>query len=56
VCSSRKFSQAGALAAARVSGRENSRFITEARHVHSTSEHFVQHEDPKMGLDMDGYR
>jgi hypothetical protein len=49
--------QAGALAAARVSGRENSRFITEARHVHSTSERFVQEfEDLKLGLDMDGYR
>lgn len=41
----------------RVPCREDMRFITEAEHVHSTSERFVQEfEELKMRLGMDGYR
>jgi len=37
--------------------REDMRFITEAEHVHSTSERYVQEfEELKMRLGMDGYR
>jgi hypothetical protein len=37
--------------------RDDMRFITEAEHVHSTSERFVQEfEEMKMRLGMDGYR
>jgi hypothetical protein len=45
------------LAGARVPCREDMRFITEAEHVHSTSERFAQEfEELKMRLGMDGYR
>jgi len=45
------------LVDARVPCREDMRFITEAEHVHSTSERFVQEfEELKMRLGMDGYR
>jgi hypothetical protein len=41
----------------RVPCREDMRFITEAEHVHSTSERFVEEfEELKMRLGMDGYR
>jgi hypothetical protein len=41
----------------RVPCRENMRFITEAEHVHSTCERYVeQFEELKMRLGMDGYR
>jgi hypothetical protein len=37
--------------------REEMRFITEAEHVHSTSERYVQEfEELKLRLGMDGYR
>jgi hypothetical protein len=45
------------LKAGRVPCREEMRFITEAEHVHSTSERFVsQFEELKTRLGMDGYR
>jgi hypothetical protein len=45
------------LADGRVPCRENMRFITEAEHVHSTCERYVeQFEELKMRLGMDGYR
>jgi hypothetical protein len=41
----------------RVPCRENMRFITEAEHVHSTCERYVEEfEELKMRLGMDGYR
>jgi hypothetical protein len=45
------------LTAGRLPCRENMRFITEAEHVHSTCERYVeQFEELKMRLGMDGYR
>jgi hypothetical protein len=45
------------LIAGRLPCRENMRFITEAEHVHSTCERYVeQFEELKMRLGMDGYR
>jgi hypothetical protein len=45
------------FSAARLSCRENMRFITEAEHVHSTCERYVeQFEELKLRLGMDGYR
>jgi hypothetical protein len=45
------------LSATRLPCRENMRFITEAEHVHSTCERYVeQFEELKMRLGMDGYR
>ena len=45
------------LVGGRVPCRENMRFITEAEHVHSTCERYVeQFEELKMRLGMDGYR
>jgi hypothetical protein len=45
------------LTASRLPCRENMRFITEAEHVHSTCERYVQEfEELKMRLGMDGYR
>jgi hypothetical protein len=45
------------LLGARLPCREDMRFITEAEHVHSTSERFVEEFDElKMRLGMDGYR
>jgi hypothetical protein len=47
----------GILAAGRLPCRENMRFITEAEHVHSTCERYVeQFEELKVRLGMDGYR
>ena len=41
----------------RVPCREDMRFITEAEHVHSTCERYVEEfEELKMRLGMDGYR
>ena len=41
----------------RIPCRDDMRFITEAEHVHSTSERYVeQFEELKMRLGMDGYR
>ena len=41
----------------RVPCRDDMRFITEAEHVHSTSERYVdQFEELKASLGMDGYR
>ena len=45
------------LTKGRIPCREEMRFITEAEHVHSTSERFAQEfEELKMRLGMDGYR
>jgi hypothetical protein len=45
------------LQAGRLPCREDMRFITEAEHVHSTCERYVQEfEELKMRLGMDGYR
>jgi hypothetical protein len=45
------------LQASRLPCREDMRFITEAEHVHSTCERYVQEfEELKMRLGMDGYR
>jgi len=45
------------LTAGRVPCREDMRFITEAEHVHSTCERYVQEfEELKLRLGMDGYR
>jgi hypothetical protein len=45
------------LKSSHVPCREDMRFITEAEHVHSTSERYVaQFEELKMRLGMDGYR
>jgi hypothetical protein len=45
------------LKSGRVPCREDMRFITEAEHVHSTSERYLtQFEELKMRLGMDGYR
>jgi hypothetical protein len=45
------------LTASRLPCRENMRFITEAEHVHSTCERYVERfEELKLRLGMDGYR
>jgi hypothetical protein len=45
------------LVESRIPCREDMRFITEAEHVHSTSDRFLQDfEELKMRLGMDGYR
>jgi hypothetical protein len=47
----------GVLIDAHLNCREDMRFITEAEHVHSTTERFVQEFDElKMRLGMDDYR
>ena len=47
----------GLLIDGRLACREDMRFITEAEHVHSTSERFVgEFEELKMRLGMDDYR
>jgi hypothetical protein len=47
----------GVLREHRIPCRDDMRFITEAEHVHSTSERYVdQFEELKSRLGMDGYR